>query len=112
MNKLVLIFLFFISFNFIKGLEYGNCNETTYDEAPDEDYCSMLSLSGEYTHCCHVSSDDDEAGYCMKLTDDQYENIVRFKKYYRDEQNDDSIGIDCSSKFVSYSLLAVLAFFF
>ena len=112
MNKLTLILLFVLSLNFIKGLEYGNCNDTTYDEAPDEDYCAMLKVDNEYPHCCHVSSDDDEAGYCMKLTDDQYENIVRFKKYYRDNQGDDTISIDCSSRFVSYSLLAVLAFFF
>ena len=47
----------------------------------------------------------------IKLNNDEYENIVRFKKYLRDGLGDDDIDIKCSSKFVSFSLLAALALF-
>ena len=41
--------------------------------------------------------------------DDEYENIVRFKKYLRDGLDVIDIDIKYSSKFVSFSLLAALA---
>ena len=45
----------------------------------------------------------------MHCNHDEYENIVRFKKYLRDGLDDDNIDIKFSSKFVSFSLLAALA---
>ena len=76
-----------------------------------EDYCSSLKTSGEFTHCCYFESKNGING-CYQITDDEYENIVRFKKYLRDQIADDKLGIHCSSKFISLSLFAVLALLF
>ena len=48
---------------------------------------------------------------CHDVTDDQYENIGRYKKYLEDSTGND-YDIDCSSKFVTFSLFALLALLF
>ena len=48
---------------------------------------------------------------CRGVTDDEYENIGRFKKYLED-RDDTDYDIDCSSKFVTFSLFALLALLF
>ena len=80
---------------------------TTANEGLDEDVCSLLGTSGDKTHCCYLEG--NSYGQCIAINDDEYENIVRFKKYLRDGLGDDDINIKCSSKFVSFSLLAALA---
>ena len=80
-------------------------------EELEEEYCESLKTTGEdYTHCCYFEFSSNSG--CYQITDDQYENIGRFKKYLRDQADDDDIGIDCSSRFISFSLLAVLALLF
>ena len=79
----------------------------------DGDFCSMFKTGGDRAHCCYaenliINSDDSFNNHCIQITDDQYENIKNFKKYVRDEYNSE-FEIDCSSKFVSISLFAVLA---
>ena len=111
MNKFILILLFALSFYTIKGEIYGTCDDSTLSTSEiDEDYCSLLRVSAPYTHCCYMES--DKYSECIALSDDQYENIVRFKKYLRDHKDDDDIGIDCSSKYISLSLLAIFALLF
>ena len=83
---------------------------TAANEGPDEDVCSLLGTSGDKTHCCYIEG-DTVFPRCIAINDDEYENIVRFKKYLRDGLGDDDIDIKCSSKFVSFSLLAALALF-
>ena len=81
-------------------------------EELEEDYCVSLKTTGDYTHCCYFEFASNPG--CYQITDDQYENIGRFKKYLRDqgEEQDDDLGIDCSSRFMSFSLLAILALLF
>ena len=98
----------------LKSCEYVTFDGATSDkliEELEEDYCSFLKTSGDFTHCClfEFSSGTPQ---CYQITDDQYENIGRFKKYLRDQSGDDDLGIECSSRFVSFSLLAVLALLF
>ena len=81
---------------------------TTANEGLDEDVCSLLGTSGDKTHWCYIEGENIESK-CIAINDDEYENIVRFKKYLRDGLDDDDIDIKCSSKFVSISLLAALA---
>ena len=90
----------------IGGLNYGDLLSNY-----EEDYCSSLKTSGEFTHCCYFESENGIKG-CYQITDDQYENIIRFKKYLRDQIDDDDLGIHCSSRFISLSLFAVLALLF
>ena len=74
------------------------------------EYCAAMKTSGDYTHCCMIEGSN--GANCYAITDDEYENVVRFKKYLRDQVGDDSIRVDCSSRFISISLLAVLALLF
>ena len=90
----------------IGGLNFGDLLDQY-----EEDYCSSLKTSGEFTHCCYFESKNGING-CYQITDDQYENVVRYKKYLRDQIADDDLGIHCSSKFISLSLFAVLALLF
>ena len=92
-------------------LSIGGFDYNKLIEDYEEDYCSSLKTSGEFTHCCQFESENGIKG-CYQITDDQYENIVRFKKYLRDQIGDDDLGINCSSKFISLSLFAVLALLF
>ncbi len=111
MNKFILILLFALSFYTIKGVDFGECDDdTTTSSDIDEDYCSLLRVSAPYTHCCYMESDN--YSQCIALNDDQFENIVRYKKYLRGALDDDDIGVDCSSKYISLSLLAIFVLLF
>ena len=90
----------------IGGLNFGDLLDQY-----EEDYCSSLKTSGEFTHSCYFESKNGIHG-CYQITDDAYENVVRYKKYLRDQIADDDLGIHCSSKFISLSLFAVLALLF
>ena len=97
----------------LKSCEYVTIDGATSDqliEELEEDYCSFLKTSGDFTHCCLFEFSNN--AQCYQITDDQYENIGRFKKYIRDQSGDDDLGIECSSRFISFSLLAVLALLF
>ena len=85
--------------------------EEDYISEYEEDYCSSRKTNGDYTHCCLFEDTNGNYG-CRGITDDEYENIVRFKKYLRDQVDDDDIDINCSSRFISITLLAVLALLF
>ena len=123
MSKLTLFLLLALTIQVFNGVKLGDytlkeCDYVTIDGATsdklieelEEDYCSFLKTSGDFTHCCLFEFSNGQG--CYLITDDQYENIGRFKKYIRDQSGDDDIGIECSSRFVSFSLLAVLALLF
>ena len=122
MNRLILLALLYLCINFINGkvsipAQFNiDCQNTTMkylaevmDEV-DEDLCILLGTSEDRTHCCYYT--DASESKCIQITDDQYENIVRFKKFLRDESGDSDININCSSKFLSFSLFVVFALLF
>ena len=122
MNRLILLALLSLCINFINGkVSIPNqfnidCQNSTMkylaevmDEV-DEDLCILLGTSEDRTHCCYYT--DASESKCIQITDDQYENIVNFKKFLRDESGDSDINIDCSSKFLSFSLFVVFALLF
>ena len=124
MSKHTLFLLLALTIQVFNGVKLGDytlteCQYMTIDgrtsdqliEELEEDYCALIKPTGDdYTHCCLFEFSNGQG--CYLITDDQYENIGRFKKYIRDQSGDDDIGIDCSSRFVSFSLLAVLALLF
>ncbi len=114
MNKLILFGLLTLLFNSINGEIACEQWSSYFNQADlDEDVCSMLvpTTTGG-THCCYVEINGNPSA-CSELTDDRYENIDRFIKYYEDNDGtDDDVDIDCSSKFLSLSLIAVAALLF
>ena len=124
MNRLILLALLSLCINFINGkVSIPNqfnidCQETTLKnlmeamEELDEDVCILLETSEDRTHCCYYTDSSSDSGKCIQITDDQYENIVNFKKFLRDESGDSDININCSSKFLSFSLFVVFALLF
>ena len=75
----------------------------------DEDICRMYPTQAYYTHCCYVEMNG--SGKCRQLSDDQYENIKRYKDFLKSQGNTD-IKIKCSGEFLTYSLLALLSLIF
>ena len=73
----------------------------------DKDTCMMLSTGQDATHCCYVEYGGKAE--CWELTDDEYENIKRFKDHAKElYTNGEKIKIKCSSNFVTNSLLSLL----
>ena len=124
MNRLILLALLSLCINLINGKvsipdKFNiDCQNSTMKQlayvmdAVDEELCSLLGTSEDRTHCCYYTDSSDYSGKCIQITDDQYENIVNFKKFLRDESGDSDINIDCSSKFLSFSLFVVFALLF
>ena len=108
MNKLILLALLFLSINVINGTD---CEQGNGQGGDSEETCALLKLSGDKTHCCLIVSENNNINGCRPLTDDQYENIKRYKDYLRTEYKDDDLGIECSSKFISIQLLAIFVLF-
>ena len=93
-------------FDLCQDFSFDNLGTTDTDDLAD--YCRVLSTSIDKTHCCYVEEDDKS--YCREISDDAYENIKRFKKYKKNEFN--HYKIKCSSEYLSYSLLALIALLF
>ena len=106
MNKLILLALLALCINVINGADCAKGNGIGGD---NEDTCALLKLSGDKTHCCFIDSKNTTISGCQPLTDDQYENIKRYKDYLRTQSNDEDLGIECSSKFISLGFLAIFA---
>ena len=122
MSRLSLILLFtLITFTFNATLQTllpdrkcsGDVIDASLLSESEGEYCSKMGVNGDCrdcVRCCMIGSSN--GANCYGITDDEYENVVRFKKYLRDQVEDDSIRVDCSSRFISISLLAVLALLF
>ena len=110
MNKLLLFGLLALLINSVAPLDCENWNQVVTLDELDEDHCAMLTPPSEYTHCCLFEIGDKKVG-CRGVKDDEYENIGRYKKYLEDRYDID-YDIDCSSKFVTFSLFALLALLF
>ena len=100
--QIALLAIFIIGIN---GVEV--CNDVP---GTDDDECRIYPTHMNYSHCCYYKSDNEEG--CMQITDDQYENIKRFKSYYKQKYSISSFKIKCSGEFLTYSLFALLAFLF
>ncbi len=124
MNKLILFGLLaliinsvYADFTFDYCADYDpdqmSVLEDIAEEDIDGDICKLFKTDKDYTHCCYIKDSKTEFNkHCVQIKDDYYENIKNFKKYVRDENEDGDLEIDCSSKFVSISLFAVLALLF
>ena len=95
---------------FILGINGVDVCEDIIGEDKDEDICRVYPTQENYTHCCFIKSD----GYngCKSLTDDQYENIKRYKKYMKQFSTYANLKIKCSGEFLTYSLFVLLALLF
>ena len=69
----------------------------------------MYPTTENYTHCCYVEMNG--GGKCRQLSDDQYENVKRYKDFLKSQGNTD-IKIKCAGEFLAYSLFALLALLF
>ena len=109
MNKLILFGLLAVLINSVFSLACGSWDKLNVSlDDLDEDHCAMLSPETG-THCCLFEVND--AVRCDEITDDEYENIGRYIDYWEDINGTD-IDVDCSSKFISLSLFAILALLF
>ena len=111
MNKLILFGLLAVLINSVFSLACGSWDKLNVSlDDLDEDHCAMLTPGDGYTHCCLFEIND--AVNCSEITDDQYENIGRYIDYLEDYRGYGDVDIDCSSKFISLSLFAILALLF
>ena len=109
MNKLILFGLLAVLINSVFSLACRSWDKLNVSlDDLDEDHCAMLSPETG-THCCLFEVND--AVRCDEITDDEYENIGRYIDYWEDINGTD-IDVDCSSKFISLSLFAILALLF
>ena len=109
MNKLILFGLLAVLINSVFSLACRSWDKLNVSlDDLDEDHCAMLSPESG-THCCLFEVND--AVSCREITDDEYENIGRYIDYWEDINGTD-IDVDCSSKFISLSLFAILALLF
>ena len=112
MNKAFTIILFTLCIIYIKS-DFRECEQ--YGSFPNEDtddrinFCHVRTNTQDKTHCCYYRS-ESEPGKCKEITDDQYENIKRYKTYLKNSET--NIKIQCSSKYLAYSLFVLLALFF
>ena len=72
----------------------------------------MYATQNDNTHCCYFEADNQDYTGCTEITDDEYENIKRFKSFYKEEYGLSSLKIKCSGEFLTYSLFVLLALLF
>ena len=110
MNKLILFGLLAVLINSVFSLACRSWDKLNVSlDDLDEDHCAMLSPESG-THCCLFEVND--AVRCDEITDDEYENIGRYIDWLEDYKGYGDVDIDCSSKFISLSLFAILALLF
>ena len=110
MNKLILFGLLALLINSVFSLSCEKWKDLNVsNDDLDEDHCAMLSPESG-THCCLFEVND--AVRCDEITDDEYENIGRYIDDLEDRLGYGDVDIDCSSKFISLSLFAILALLF
>ena len=107
MNKAMKLVLLILSIAYING-EFGACEDSgSYGQGVElyADFCRIRTTEMDYTHCCYVKIDDVES--CKQITDDEFDNIKRYKKYLKNDH--EKVKIKCSSQYLSLSFLALLA---
>ena len=93
------------------------CEQYTDEQNIDEDVCRRLKVQEDYTHCCYIK----QLKRCWQLTDDEYENIKRFKDYAKHnmakilgsepEGWNGKLTIKCSANILSSSLFILFSLF-
>ena len=73
-----------------------------------EDDCRVRPTSNYTTHCCYVPEDDEVT--CWQLTDDEYENIKKFKSFAKQYYSMTDLTIKCSNQALTISLLYLILF--
>ena len=110
MNKVFLLLL--SALLVIKISSQDLCEEISGNNV-DEDVCRRLRVQTDYTHCCYIK----QLNRCWQLTDDEYENIKRFKDYAKNhitefvssaEGWNGKLTIKCSANILSSSSLFIL----
>ena len=71
-----------------------------------EDDCRMYPTTIDSTHCCYIPEDDENP--CWELSDDEYENIKRFKDFSKQFYNMGDLTIKCSNQALTISLLCLI----
>ena len=104
MNKLFVLFLFAL---FFIGINCTDCEAEANGVSEEE--CWYRKLSDDQTHCCYVP-EDDESKQCWSLSDDEYENIKRYKDYAKVYYNMEELTIKCSANFISVALFILSLF--
>ena len=92
------------------------CNDYS-EEQINEDVCRRLKVKEDYTHCCYIK----QLNKCWQLTDDEYENIKRFKDYAKNHMSEilgsepegwnGKLTIKCSANILSSSLFILFSLF-
>ena len=100
--QIILFAIFIVGINSVDA-----CNRNIQNA--DEDVCRIYPTYQNYTHCCYFEADKQAYTGCTQITDDQYENIKRFKSFYKQYYDLSSLKIKCSGKFLTYSFFALLA---
>ena len=99
MNKVVFLLSFILVIEICSSLL---CEEYTDLQNANTFLCGVLKLPSEQTHCCYVPEDDEIP--CWGLTDDEYENIKRFKSFSKQFYEMDKLTIKCEANNISSSL--------
>ena len=113
MNK---VFLLLLSALLIIKINSETLCKDDSEEQINEDVCRRRKVEEDYTHCCYIK----QLNKCWQLTDDEYENIKRFKDYAKHhiDQFGESIDgfngkltIKCSANILSSSLFILFSLF-
>ena len=115
MNK---VFLLLLSALLVIKISSQDLCEGSFasDVKVDEDVCRRLRVETDYTHCCYIK----QLNTCWQLTDDEYENIKRFKDYAKNhigefgvstQEWNGKLTIKCSANILSSSLFILFSLF-
>ena len=108
MKKTFQIVLLSLAIILIKS-EFDLCEKKVFSGDIEDTDCQYLSTGTDKTHCCLFEAADQKSR-CMEITDDEYENIKRFKNYMKNDYS--KVKIKCSADYLSFTLLALLVLLF
>ena len=108
MKKTLQIILLSLAIILIKS-EFEVCERKVFSGEIDDSDCQYLSTRTDKTHCCLFEA-ANENPRCMEITDDEYENIKRFKNFMKNDH--EKVKIKCSADYLSFTLLALLVLLF
>ena len=104
MNKLFLLLL--SALLIVEISSQVICEEYTGNDV-NEDVCRRLPTGEDNTHCCYVPEEDEDSK-CWQLTDDEYENIKKFKSFAKQYYDMPKLRIKCSANILYPSSLFIL----
>ena len=102
MNKIFYLLLIALIVCYIKCNEYCDDDDTAGTSA---DYCNSRKVQGDEYRCCYIEYSSGKN--CEAVTKDQYDDIDKIIDVYESAGYDD-VDIDCGSKYIINSLLALI----